>query len=241
MIQNLLFSPFAYETCEMEKPDFKRFKSGVVLGLRYCSKARLSGKYGVPMIKAYRGAVPDKFITYSDSTRVTDYSCGVVSFDSDNVLERVWNNPEKYIPILSRFSCVGEPDFSLKLEYPLSIQIANTFRNHALAYHMQESGINVIPSMSWSSTVSYEFCFDGHEKGGAVVVSTIGTLGDERSNMFFRLGFEEMLKRIAPDVVVLYGDVNESLRMWLPQQLHVCVVDHNRFKRARKHGSKGSF
>ena len=42
---------------------------------------------------------------------------------------------------------------------------------------MQSQGLKVMPTMSWSSIESFDFCFDGHEKGGAVIVSTIGTLG----------------------------------------------------------------
>ena len=101
---------------------------------------------------------------------------------------------------------------------------------------MQEQGIVILPSMSWSSTASYDFCFDGHSKGGAVLVSTIGTLRDERSRMYFRLGFVEMLKRISPDAVILYGDINEDILSWLPKQLDVHHFDHNRYKRARNHG-----
>lgn len=237
MIQSQLFQPFAYSADELSKQclSTKQIK-GSVFGLGYCHGAMRSGKYGIPKIKAYRDEIPSNFITYSESTSVKDYSCGLASFDDDIILERVWNNFDKYIPIFSKFICVGEPDFSLKIEYPLAVQIANVYRNHALGFKMQDSDIHVLPAPSWSTPVSYEFCFDGYEKGGAVLISTIGTLSDERSSMYFRLGFEEMLKRLSPDAVVLYGDVNESLMNWLPKQLHVSHVEHNRFLRARNHG-----
>lgn len=45
-------------------------------------------------------------------------------------------------------------------------------------------------------------------------------------------------KRISPDAAVIYGDKNESLINWLPKQLHVSFVGHNRFLRARNHGRK---
>lgn len=239
MIQLQLFQPFAYNADELEKQCLSNNQiKGSVFGLGYCRGAIRSGKYGIPRIKAYWDEIPCNFVTYSESTSTKDYSCGLASFDDDKILERVWNNFDKYIPTFSKFMCVGEPDFSLKLEYPLAVQIANTYRNHALAFRMQESAIKVLPSPSWSSTESYEFCFDGYEKGGAVLISTIGTLRDERSSMYFRLGFEEMLKRLSPDAVVLYGDVNDSLMDGLPKQLHVSHVERNRFLRARSHGSK---
>ena len=241
MIQLNLFSPFADNT-EISASQIlvRQDTKGSAFGLGYCSGAIRSGKYGIPKLKAYHDAIPVNFITYSECTSTKEFSCGLASFDDDKSIERGWNNFDKYIHTFSKFQCVGEPDFSLKIEYPLAIQIGNTFRNHALAYKMQTSDIKVLPSPSWSSTESFEFCFDGYEKGGAVLISTIGTLGDERSRLYFRLGFEEMLKRISPDAVVLYGDINESLMNWLPKQLHVTHVEHNRFKRARKHGSKRS-
>lgn len=239
MIQLNLFSHFEEVSdvegmqCQQEEEE-----KGSVFGLGYCSGAIRSGKYGIPKIKAYHDVIPENFVTYSEFSTSTDYSCGIVSFDDDKVIERVWKNPDRYISTFSKFQCVGEPDLSLKLKYPLALQIGNTFKNHALAFRMQDRGLKILPSMSWSSTESYEFCFDGHERGGAVIVSTIGTLSDERSSMYFKLGFQEMLKRISPDAVVLYGDINDRLMELMPKQLHIVNVEHNRFKRARNHGSK---
>ena len=241
MIQLELFEPFATyaDGLKGQCQGDNRIK-GSMFGLGYCYGAMRSGKYGIPELKAYHDTIPENFVTYGECSTTKDYSCGLASFDDDKILERVWNNFDKYIPTFSKFQCVGEPDFSLKLEYPLAVQIANTYRNHALAYAMQEATIKVLPSPSWSSTESHEFCFDGYGRGGAVLISTIGTLRDERSSMYFKLGFEEMLRRLSPDAVVLYGDVNESLLEWLPKQLHISHVEHNRFVRARSHGSKRS-
>lgn len=211
-----------------------------VFGLQYCSNAIYAGKYGIPMIKSYVDEVPSNFITFSEIGTSSDYFSGVACFDKDRKLEALWNNPGRYIKTLSKFTCISEPDFSLKIGEPLAVQIANTYRNHAIAYYMQENALKVLPSMSWGNTESYDFCFDGHSKGGAVIVSTIGTLRDERSSMYFRCGFNEMLKRICPDHVVIYGDVNEQVKSILPDQLSVSYICHNRFKRARNYGSKRS-
>lgn len=238
MIQKYLFPQFEDNSIDYRVQCTKNNRNSAVSGLGYCSEAICSGKYGIPKIKAYHDVIPERFITYSESSRSNEYSCGVSSFDDDFILDRVWRNADKYISTFSKFQCVCEPDFSLKLGYPLALQISNTFKNHALAFHMQNCGLKVMPTMSWSSTDSYDFCFDGHEKGGAVIVSTIGTLSDERCSLFFKLGFEEMLKRISPDAVVIYGDKNESLINWMPKQLHVSFVSHNRFLRARNHGRK---
>lgn len=205
-------------------------------GLEFCSTATFCGKYGIPKLDAYFDDIPSEFITLSEIQKHSQYSCGVTCFDYDYILESLWATPKDYIDELNKFSCFVEPDFSLKVLSPLAVQIANTYRSHVVAYYMQEKGIKVLPSMSWSTSQSYEFCFDGHSKGGAVMVSTIGTLRDERSRMFFKSGFLEMLKRISPDAVILYGDCNEGLISWMPKSLHVSNIAHNRFNRARRHG-----
>ena len=79
-------------------------------------------------------------------------------------------------------------------------------------------------------------CLDGYERGGAVVISTIGAMNDERSRMYFKDGFHEMLKRISPDAVVLYGDRNDWVTEMMPKQLDVHYFCHERFNRMRGYG-----
>ncbi|MBQ7634319.1 MAG: DUF4417 domain-containing protein [Bacteroidaceae bacterium] len=205
-------------------------------GLEYCCSALFSGKYGIPLLNAYTASIPKSFITFGELSSTGDPNSCVTGFDNDYIIDRLWTAPNRYIEKLSRYQCMAEPDYSLKVNHPLSLQIANTFRSHAVSYYMQEHGIMVLPTISWSSTPSFDFCFDGHSKGGAVLVSTIGVLRDERSRMYFHIGFNEMLKRISPDAVILYGDVNEEIMSWMPKHLEIIHVCHNRFKRARNYG-----
>ncbi|MBP5365711.1 MAG: DUF4417 domain-containing protein [Bacteroidales bacterium] len=207
-----------------------------VFGLDYCRNATFSGRYGIPLLKSYNGAIPDEYITFSDINSVAGYNYCVTGFDYDYVLERLWNNPIKYVNVLAKYQCVAEPDFSLKVNHPLCVQIANKYRSHALSFCLQEHNVAILPCMSWSTPQSYCFCYDGYSKGGVVIVSTIGTRKDERSRMYFRLGFEEMLKRISPDAVVLYGDIDDQIMSLIPNQLYVHTYSHNRFKRARNNG-----
>jgi hypothetical protein len=211
-------------------------KKNVNFGMEYCNNAIFSGKYGIPLLKPYLGPIPEQFITFSETKTAGNPYCCVTSFDHDYVIDRMWDAPDRYIEKLSHYMCLAEPDYSLKVNHPLSVQISNTYRSHAVAYYMQEHDVNVLPSMSWSSTMSYDFCFDGHSKGGAVIISTIGALKDERARMYFRLGFFEMLKRISPDAVILYGDTNDEILAWMPKQLDIHFHEHERYKRARNHG-----
>ena len=239
IIQESLFPEIFEETRNKSREKSKEKwleQKSKIFGLEYCHNATFSGKYGIPLIKSYTGTIPEEYITFGEINPVGNSHCCVTGFDHDFIIDKLWDKPESYVATLSRYMCITDPDYSLKANHPLCVQIANTYRSHAIAFYMQEHSVPVLPSMSWSSTQSYEFCFDGHSKGGAVIVSTIGTLKNEKARMYFRRGFEEMLMRISPDAVILYGDVNDELLSWMPKQLDVHHFDHQRFKRARKDG-----
>ncbi|MEE1415293.1 MAG: DUF4417 domain-containing protein [Prevotellamassilia sp.] len=218
-----------------------QFKKSKNMGLEYCTDAIRSGKYGITKLKKYLGDLPNKFITLHDINKVGSPNIGVLGFSYDYVLEELAYHVEKYVPLLLNYKCFGEPDFSIKIGDPLACAISSTFRSHNIAYYLQQMGCPIIPTMKWSDGNSYDVCFDGYERGGAVLVSTMGVLKDERSHMYFADGFREMLKRISPDAVVLYGESKEWIRELFPSQLHVQHIENERIKRMRNYGRKRSF
>lgn len=218
---------------EKQRWQFNKTKN---FGLEYCSDATFQGKYGIVLIKKYTDTLPDKFITLGEINNIGSKTTGVVSFTYDYELDRLASSPFNYAKKLAKYKCTCEPDFSMKIGDPLAVVVGNTFKSHSTAFYLQEHGCQVIPTMKWSSPDSYEVCFDGYEKGGAVIVSTIGVLKDERSHMYFKSGFTEMLKRISPEAVVLYGDYSEWIKELMPSQLDVHHFCHERFNRMRGYG-----
>lgn len=205
-------------------------------GLEFCANAVRSGKYGIPLINPYHGTIPQDFATLSEIYDNVPHDHGIVCVDYDFELENFWVDPYQYFDRLSKYVCFSGCDFSMRVDDPLCVQIANAYKNHASAFCAQENNIPTLPLMSWAGPASYEFCFDGYSKGGAVMVPTIGTCADERSRMYFKNGFLEMLKRISPDAVVLYGDVSERIMSLIPSGVVIYCVEHKRFSRARSYG-----
>ncbi len=62
-------------------------------------------------------------------------------------------------------------------------------------------GLTVIPTVSWSTPRSFEFCFDGIEKGSIVAVGTLGCKNNKRN---FMRGYNEMLERIKPSKIIVF-------------------------------------
>jgi hypothetical protein len=89
------------------------------------------------------------------------------------------------------------------------LQLTNTFRNRWCGAYFASKGIRVIPTVSWGNENTFEFCFDGIEKGSTVAVSTY--MVSEHDNHqdqkeFFLKGYNEMLRRIEPEKIICYNE-----------------------------------
>ena len=132
---------------------------------------------------------------------------GVHFFLDDYQFERVWECPDRYCKMLSRFQAVMTPDFSLYTDFPKAVQIYNSYRRHWLGRYWQDAGLTVIPTISWSTPDSYDWCFDGDPVHSTVAVSSVGTLGEPETAELFLSGYREMLQRLEPSQVLFYGVV----------------------------------
>lgn len=138
---------------------------------------------------------------------------GIHFFIDDYQFNRVWAQPDVYTSMLSRFSAVLTPDFSTYTDFPKAIQIYNHYRKHWLGAYWQQNGMTVIPTISWSDHDSYEWCFDGEPKGACVAVSSVGTQVNKEAGVLFMDGYREMIKRLEPKQIIIYGKVPDECRI----------------------------
>lgn len=139
--------------------------------------------------------------------RDTHFNRFVHFFLYDYKFEDIWNNPDKYVEKLSQYKAVLTPDFSMYIEMNGNMQRYNTFRNRWVGAYLTDKGIRVIPTVSWGLENTFDFCFNGIEKGSTVAVSTYmvsahGNRADQKD--FFMAGYNEMLKRIEPETIICY-------------------------------------
>ena len=121
----------------------------------------------------------------------------------DYLFNRIWNDPMRYIEVLKQYKGIVMPDFSLYYDMPLPLQQFNHYRNLWFARMCQIKGIPVIPSVNWSDSCSYGFCFDGLPHNSIVMLSTIGSVrkNDTRDN--FYAGVDKMICELNPDKILL--------------------------------------
>lgn len=126
-------------------------------------------------------------------------------FVDDYQFNRFWTDPDRYIPKLKRFKAVCSPDFSTYIDFPMAIQIYNHYRKHWLAAYWQANGVNVIPTISWSDSRSFEWCFDGEPTHTTVAISSVGTQMGGKTKKLFLDGYNEMIRRLEPKEIVVMG------------------------------------
>ena len=166
--------------------------------------ATYDGSLEMPCINSV-DAIPNKLTVFSKSIRSKDFNSFVHFFEDDVEFERIWNAPNRYLPILRKFDGVITPDFSLYRDMPLVMQEWNTYRSRAIGHWLQENGITVIPNIRFSDERSYAFCCDGVSKGGTIAVGSHGCVKINIERMYFERGLSEIIKTLEPKRIIVYG------------------------------------
>ena len=168
------------------------------------------GQYGIPKIEPTQ-FTPCEFIGFNYAAGAKERAGkGIHFFVDDYQFQRLWNQPDRYLPMLQQFQCVMTPDFSMYTDFPLAVQIYNHYRKHWIGAYLQENDVQVIPTIGWSDESSYEWCFDWEPTHSTVAVSSVGTQQSKRTKALFLSGYKEMIKRLEPETIIFYGNVPEE-------------------------------
>lgn len=166
------------------------------------------GKYGIPQLKPTQVDDWCEFIGFNYAAQCKyRQDKGIHFFLDDYQFNRLWTSIDRYVPILSQFKYVMTPDFSMYTDFPKAIQIYNHYRKHWSGAYLQEAGVHVIPTITWSTPDSYEWCFDGEPTGSTVAISSVGCMNNSMCKELFLEGYREMIKRLCPNKIIFYGKV----------------------------------
>lgn len=170
------------------------------------------GQYSTPVIEPTQFDNAE-FIGFNYARSAKNPEDKAVHFFLDDYqFNRVWTDPDRYIPMLQRFKYVLTPDFSLYTDFPKALQIYNHYRKHWLGAYWQMQGINIIPTICWSDQKSFEWCFDGEPTQSVVAVSSVGTQNNKEKKRCFLDGYHEMVERLQPTQIIFYGRVPDECK-----------------------------
>lgn len=173
------------------------------------------GPYDIPIIK------PEPFVQLDyvrfneaqklkDSVAHSDY--GVHFFVDDYYFDKIWNQFNRYMRMLSNFGAVLTPDWSIYTDWPVAVNIWNHYKKHYVGAYLQSIGARVYPTIEWSDKASYDWCFDGEPVGGCVAIGSIGTQKDVEARKLFVYGYDAMLERLQPETIMFWGVLPRECR-----------------------------
>ncbi len=171
------------------------------------------GKWNIPLMKKQALNVENVSLIACSDTRSNDNEAntknGVHFFVDDYRFNGIYNNPEKSLRKYSQYAFLLSPDFSTYADMNLWRQLESVAKNRWCGCYWQEQGLTVIPTISWSTPRSYEFCFDGVEKNSIVA---IGMIGCKQNKKEFLYGYDYMLSKIEPEAVICFGTPFDEMR-----------------------------
>lgn len=180
-----------------------------------------TGKFEIPIIPKFEVS-PDDFqelrLIGFDRTKEDDekhFDRIVHFFLYDYRFEKLWSEPNKQLKRLQNYRAIMTPDFSMYTDMAPAVQLYNTFRNRWCGAYFSEKGLRVIPTVNWGLENTFDFCFEGIERGSTVAVSTY--MAQEHNNRkaqkeYFLAGYNEMLKRIEPETIICYHEPFEEMQ-----------------------------
>lgn len=195
----------------------------------------VSGKFEIPAIAPVTELKPLEWRCLGECRTISiNPNTGIHFFTDDYRFTSCWRQPLKYADMFARAGAVMSPDFSMYRDMPLALQLYSHYRKHWLGQFWQTRGAVVIPTISWSDSASWDFCFDGEPRGGIVAVSTVGVKRDKEAFGLFSAGWSEMLDRLSPKRVIVCGEVFDFMARDVLVEQFGAFTD--KFDKMRKEG-----
>ncbi len=164
------------------------------------------GKWGIPLVKKQALSYANINLLACSDTRTGDSEAnrkkGVHFFVDDYRFKNIYNYPERSLKKYAQYAFLLTPDFSTYAEMDLWRQLESVAQNRWVGAYWQSKGLTVIPTVSWSTPRSFEFCFDGIEQEGTVAV---GMIGCKHEKSGFMRGYNELLERLRPANIIVFG------------------------------------
>lgn len=172
-----------------------------------------AGAFGIPVISSTELPAVDQWMpfNYLPGSGADDHE-GVSMYVDDYQINRLWNQPTRYVDMLSKAGLVLTPDYSLYTDVPVTLNLYNHYRKHWLGAYWQRHGVKVVPTICWSDENSFDYCFDGEPVSAVVSVSSVGTQRRADTKAAFLRGYDAMLERLQPQTVLFFGNIPRECR-----------------------------
>lgn len=126
-------------------------------------------------------------------------------YEADRKFRRIRDNPTYWIDFASKHPIAAAPDFSMYWSMSLEEQKQNKDFNLWFGQEVKKKNPNTVFNVRFGDARSYDFCFDGFPQNSILMVGTHGCIKRYDERLVFKAGFSELVHRLSPIVVVVYG------------------------------------
>lgn len=174
---------------------------------------------GIPIIKAPpQIIIPEGITPFSVRHRAPSFNEAIGFYEKDINFAEVLRSPQDYIDDFGRFKALISPDCSLYRDAPLTVQLANVYRNRAIGSYYQRRGQYVIPQIRRGNEYTYttkyfpeKIAFIGAEMHSIVAIGTYGCFDGKENKYYFSAGLEAMMETLEPQIVLVYGSMPKKI------------------------------
>ena len=171
------------------------------------------GNWQIPLVRKQNVNISNLSLIACSNTKKheneIDIHRGVHFFVDDYRFSGIYDNPERTLDKYSQYDFLLTPDFSTYSDMNLWRQLESVAKNRWVGAYWQSFGLTVVPTISWSDTTSYSFCFDGVEKHSIVAIGMIGCKHEKKACL---KGYNKMLEHIEPETIICLGSPFEEMK-----------------------------
>lgn len=166
----------------------------------------------IPICPSTANSPPRGVIGYDETKRLPNTDHFIHFYLDDYKFDGkrgIWAEPYKALDRIRNYAGIITPDFSTYQDMPEPIKIYNTFRSRAFGYWIGKHGIPVINNVRWGTPETFKYCFEGIPSNSIVAIGTVASnLRSRRSMLRFERGLFEMVDRLSPHTIIVYGSSN---------------------------------
>ena len=137
----------------------------------------------------------------------------------DGKLSSIWTFPKKALRVIRHFGGIIAPDFSTYADFPDPLKRWQFYRMNAFGFWIGQQGIPVIANGRWGTPETWSYCFSGLRCGDMVAIGTVASgLRSPGNRDQFEVGLQELVERVHPSTIIIYGSANYDCLRALEQQ-----------------------
>ncbi len=173
-----------------------------------------------PILKPYTGSVDFDVFPYSMHNKLSGINQALHFFTYDcNFDNAVWKNLERTTCSIRNFRYLFTPDYSLYVDDSLTHQNKEfTYRTRFVGAYWQNSGFDVIPTVSWGNANSFDYAFEGLPLNSVLAVCGVGYNHCRESRELWEYAIHRIEEELSPIVILVYGEKVEVSGIHTPMK-----------------------